>query len=170
MTEHIESSVLKWRWPDLREGDIVLALPAMAFGSSRFRRLLQPHAWPSTILVDEFDAGRLQGSPHRQVIGNRHRRFGSCSKIDSPSPHRFVEAVAAVRFVDVGASETPSVSFEAEAAVEHQVAGAFAATARLACIHAGGVSGRQSKTSRYRLSSLKGQEFVSAELLAAHHS
>jgi hypothetical protein len=32
-------------------------------------------AGATAVLVDEFDAGQLQGTPNRQVVGSRHGRL-----------------------------------------------------------------------------------------------
>ena len=37
--------------------------------------IAQPHARAAAVLVDEFDAGQLQGPPNRQIIGGRHGRL-----------------------------------------------------------------------------------------------
>ena len=38
-------------------------------------KLPEAHARPAPILVDEFDAGHLQGAPNRQVVSSRHGRL-----------------------------------------------------------------------------------------------
>ena len=35
----------------------------------------QPRTRTATVLVDEFDAGQLQGTPYRQVVSRRHGRL-----------------------------------------------------------------------------------------------
>ena len=37
--------------------------------------IAQSHTWAAAILVDEFDAGQLQGAPNRQVVSRRHGRL-----------------------------------------------------------------------------------------------
>jgi hypothetical protein len=35
----------------------------------------QSDPWAAAVLVDEFDAGQLQGPPNRQVVSRRHGRL-----------------------------------------------------------------------------------------------
>jgi hypothetical protein len=50
--------------------------------------LAQPHTWAAAVLVDELDAGQLQGAPNRQVVSRRHGRltagkFGAANSCDA---------------------------------------------------------------------------------------
>jgi hypothetical protein len=45
------------------------------FAFRRLMRFSKPYPSATTVLVNEFDAGCLQGTPNRQIVSSRHRRL-----------------------------------------------------------------------------------------------
>src|SRR6186713_265133 len=64
--------------------------PCELFGFLRRSGFAQPDAGSPAVLIDELDAGRLQGSADGGIVGGRHRgcAFGQFGPPDGGHPHR----------------------------------------------------------------------------------